>query len=162
MAKKNNDIDRTKEYKNITVNRKAYHDYEILDKLDAGMELMGSEVKSIRDGRVNLKDSYVEIRSQQAFLLNAHISQYSNASYNNHEPERVRKLLLHKREILKLDNRVKTRGVSIIPLRMYFTAKGLVKIEIALAKGKRVYDKKQAIKEKDIRRESDRELRHYR
>jgi SsrA-binding protein len=161
MGKKNTDINKTKEFKNITVNRKAYHDYEILDKFDAGMELMGSEVKSIREGRVNLKDSYVEIRSLEAFLLNAHISQYNNASYNNHEPERVRKLLLHKRELLKLDNRVKTRGVSIIPLRMYLTTKGLIKIEIALAKGKRVYDKKQAIKEKDIRREVDRELRRY-
>ncbi|MCU0287799.1 MAG: SsrA-binding protein SmpB [Acidobacteria bacterium] len=161
MGKKN-DTDKTKEFRNITVNRKAFHDYEILEKFEAGMELTGSEVKSIREGRVNLKDSYVEIRSLEAFLLNSHISAYPNASYNNHVPERVRKLLLHRREILKLDNRVKTRGVSIIPIRMYLTAKGLIKIEIAIAKGKRVYDKKQAIKERDIRKEADRELRHYR
>ena len=94
--------------------------------------------------------------------MNSHISQYSNASYNNHEPERVRKLLLHKQELAKLERRTKTRGVTVIPLRMYFTAKGLIKIEIALAKGKRSYDKKQSIKEKDIRRDTDRELRHYR
>lgn len=162
MGKKNNDIDKTKEFRNITVNRKAYHDYEIIEKFEAGMELTGSEVKSVREGRVNLKDAYVEIRSLEAFLLNSHISQYTNASYNNHIPERVRKLLLHRRELLKLDNRVKTRGVSIIPLRMYLTVKGRIKIEIALAKGKRVYDKKQAIKERDIRKEVDRELRHYR
>ncbi len=158
MSKKN---DKQKEFKDITVNRKAFHDYEILEKHEAGMMLKGSEVKSIREGKVNLKDSYVEIRFQEAFLINSHISQYSNASYNNHEPERERKLLLHKQELLKLDRKVKTKGVTIIPLRMYFTTKGRVKIEIALAKGKRAYDKKQAIKERDIRREADRELRDY-
>jgi SsrA-binding protein len=158
MSKKNN---KQKEFKDITVNRKAFHDYEILEKHEAGMMLVGSEVKSIREGKVNLKDSYVEIRFQEAFLINAHISQYSNASYNNHEPERERKLLLHKQELLKLDRKVKTRGVTIIPLRMYFTAKGRVKIEIAVAKGKRAYDKKQVIKDRDIRRDAERELRDY-
>lgn len=158
----NKKIDKQKEFKNITVNRKAFHDYEILEKYEAGMVLVGSEVKSIREGKVNLKDSYVEIRNLEAFLTNSHISHYSNASYNNHEPERVRKLLLNKREILKLDKKVKTRGVSIIPLRMYFTAKGRIKIEIALSKGKRAYDKKQAIKDRDIRRDTDREMRDYR
>ncbi len=158
MSKK---IDKQKEFRDITVNRKAFHDYEILGKHEAGMILVGSEVKSIREGKVNLKDSYVEIRFQEAFLINAHISQYSNASYNNHEPERERKLLLHKQELLKLDRKVKTRGVSIIPLRMYFTTKGRVKIEIALAKGKRTYDKKQVIKDRDIRRDAERELRNY-
>ncbi|MCP5105307.1 MAG: SsrA-binding protein SmpB [bacterium] len=162
MGKKDKDTDKTKEYKSITLNRKAFHDYEILEKFEAGMILVGSEVKSIREGKVNLKDAYVEIRNQEAFLLNTHISHYSNASYNNHEPERVRKLLLNKREILKLDKKVKTRGVSIIPLRMYFTAKGRIKIEISLAKGKRAYDKKQAIKDRDISRDTERELRHYR
>ena len=158
MSKKNN---KQKEFKDITVNRKAFHDYEILEKHEAGMVLVGSEVKSIREGKVNLKDSYVEIRSQEAFLINAHISQYSNASYNNHEPERVRKLLLHKQELIKLDRKVKTRGVTIIPLRMYFTSKGRVKIEIDMVKGKRTYDKKQVIKERDIRRDAERELRNY-
>jgi SsrA-binding protein len=158
MSKKS---DKQKEFKDITVNRKAFHDYEVLEKHEAGMVLVGSEVKSIREGKVNLKDSYVEIRFQEAFLINAHISQYSNASYNNHEPERERKLLLHKQELLKLDRKVKSRGVSIIPLRMYFTTRGRVKIEIALAKGKRAYDKKQVIKERDIRRDAERELRNY-
>jgi len=145
----------------ITVNRKAFHDYEILDKFEAGLALTGSEVKSIRAGMVNLKDSYVEIREREAFLISAHISQYSNASYNNHEPGRRRKLLLRRQEIHRLDQRVKTRGVSIIPLQLYFTPRGLIKIEIALAKGKREYEKKQRIKEKDVRREMERDLRYY-
>lgn len=147
--------------KNITVNKKAFHDYEIIEKFDAGMSLMGSEIKSIRDGRVNLKDSYVEIRRGEAYLIGCHISPYSNASYNNHEPERARKLLLHKRELLKMDNKVKTRGVTIVPLKMFFNDKGLAKIEIAIAKGKRVYDKKQKIIENDVKRDMDREMKKY-
>ena len=162
MGKKDKGKDKAKEFRNITVNRKAFHDYEILEKYEAGMALVGSEVKSIREGKVNLKDSYVELRSLEAFLVNSHISHYTNASYNNHDPERERKLLLHKQELHKLDRKVKNRGVTIIPLRMFFTAKGRIKIEIALAKGKRSYDKKQAIKDRDIRRDTDRELRDYR
>ena len=146
----------------ITVNRKAFHDYEILDKVEAGMSLTGSEVKSLREGRVSLKDAYVDIRRREAFLINAHISIYPNASYNNHEPERERKLLLNKIELRKWEQKIKTRGMSIVPLQIYATPKGLMKIEIALAKGKREYEKKQKIKEKDIRREMDRDLRYYR
>ena len=148
--------------KNITVNKKAFHDYEIIDKLEAGIALLGTEVKAIREGRVNLKDAYVEIRGREAFLVSAHIGPYSNANINNHEPERERKLLLHKRELYRLDKKVKTRGVTIVPLRMYFTPKGRVKIEIALAKGKRAYDKKQKIIEKDVKREMDREMKRFR
>jgi len=159
MGKKEKEKDNF--FKNITVNKKALHDYEILEKFEAGMVLMGSEIKSTRDGRVNLKDSYVEIRAGEAFLVKAHISPYPNASYNNHEPERERKLLLHKRELMKLDKKVKTRGVTIVPLRMYFNKKGMAKIEIALAKGKREYEKKDKIKEKDIIRDMDRELRRF-
>jgi SsrA-binding protein len=149
-------------FKNITVNKKAFHDYEVLEKYDAGIVLLGSEVKSIREGRVSFKDSYVEIKAREAFLVSTHIAPYSNASYNNHEPERIRKLLLLKQELKKLDRKVKTRGVTIVPLRMYFNSKGLVKVEIALVKGKRLYDKKQKIKEKDIQRDMDRELKRYR
>ena len=149
------------ELKNITVNKKAFHNYAIIEKFEAGMVLVGSEVKSIREGKVNLKDSYVEIRAVEAFLINSHISAYSNASYNNHEPERERKLLLNRRELMKLDKKVKTRGFSIVPLRMYFNKKGRVKIEIAIAKGKREYEKKQKIKDRDIKRDVDRELRRY-
>ncbi len=148
--------------KDITVNKKAFHDYEIVEKLDAGMSLLGSEVKAIREGRANLKDAYVEIRNGEAVLVSSHISQYSSASYNNHEPERPRKLLLHRREILKLDKKVKAKGVTIVPLRMFFNAKGKVKIEIALARGKREYDKKQKIIEQDMQRDMDREMKRFR
>jgi SsrA-binding protein len=145
----------------ITVNKKALHNYEITDKYEAGISLMGSEVKSIREGRVSLKDSYVSIRDGEAFLLNSHISPYSNASYNNHEMERERKILLHRREISKLDQKVKERGLSIVVLKMYFNDRGKIKLEIALGKGKRLWEKKQKIKEKDIKRLAERELKHY-
>ena len=147
--------------KNITLNKKALHEYEILEKFEAGMALRGSEVKSIREGKVNLKDAYVLIRNREAILINSHIAAYSNASYNNHEPERERKLLLNRKEIDKLDKKVKERGFSLIALRMYFNSKGYIKLEIALAKGKRLWEKKQKIKERDIKREVDRELKHY-
>ncbi len=145
----------------ITVNKKAFFDYEIIEKLEAGLELVGSEVKSLREGRVNLKDSFVEVRGQQAFLIHAHISPYPNASYNNHEPERVRRLLLHHREIHRLDQKVRAKGVTIMPLRLYFNDQGRAKIEIGLARGKREYEKKQKIKEKDVKREIDRDMRHF-
>jgi len=147
--------------KNITVNKKALHEYEIIEKFEAGMVLRGSEVKSIREGKVNLKDAYVLIREREAFLINSHISAYSNASYNNHEPERERKLLMNHKEIKKVHKKVKERGFSLIALRMYFNNKGFVKVEIALAKGKRLWEKKQKIKERDIKKDVDRELKHY-
>ncbi len=146
----------------IAVNRKAWHDYEILNKYEAGVSLVGSEVKSIREGRVNLKDSYVEIREMEAFLMNTHISEYMNSSYNNHEPRRKRKLLLHKAEIMKLDRKIKVKGVTIVPLRMYFNPKGYIKMEIAVVKGKRLYEKKQTIKDRDVNREINRDLKNYR
>jgi SsrA-binding protein len=145
----------------ITVNKKAFFDYDILEKLEAGLELVGSEVKSLRDGRINLKDSYVEVRDMQAFLIRAHISPYPNSSYNNHEQERIRKLLMHRREIHRLDQKVRAKGVTIMPLRVYFNDKGRAKIEIGLARGKREYEKKQKIKDKDIQREIDRDMRHF-
>jgi len=148
--------------KTITINRKAYHDYEILEKIEAGISLTGSEVKSLRDGRISLKDSYIEIRSHEAILVRAHISPYANASYNNHEPERPRRLLLHRQEIRRLDGKVRAKGLTIIPLQLYFNPKGHVKIEIGLAKGRREYEKKQKIKDRDIAREVDRDLRHFR
>ncbi len=147
--------------KNVTVNRKAYHDYEIISKHEAGLVLLGTEVKAVREGRVNLKDSYIDVKSGQAILIGTHIGQYSNANLNNHETERPRKLLLHRREINKFLQKVMVKGVSIIPLKMYFNEKGRLKVEIAIARGKRSYDKKNAIKEKDIKREVDRELKNY-
>jgi SsrA-binding protein len=146
----------------IALNRKAFHDYEILDKFEAGIALAGTEVKSIRAGQVTLKDSFVEIHDQEAFLLRCHITPYLNASFFNHEPERKRKLLLNKREIHRLDQKVKERGFSIIPLQLYLTPKGMVKIEIALVRGKRAFEKKQKLKERDIKREMDRDVQRFR
>jgi len=147
--------------KTIAQNKKAFHDYEILDKFEAGMSLVGSEVKSIRAGRVSLKDSFVEIQKGEAFLLRCHISPYLEASIFNHEPERKRKLLLNRREIHRLDQKVKSRGFSIVPLQVYMTDKGLFKIEIALVRGKREYEKKQKLKERDIQREMDRDVQRF-
>lgn len=161
MSNKKSDKQK-EEYKVITVNRKAFYEYEIIEKFEAGMALTGSEVKSIREGKVNLKDSYITLRNMEAFLLNSHISMYSNASYNNHDPERDRKLLLNKRELQKLDKKIKTKGVTIVPLRMYFSLKGKVKLEIAMAKGKHSYDKKQTLKDRDIQRDTERQMRSFR
>ncbi len=145
----------------ITLNRKAFHNYEIVDRLEAGLALTGSEVKSIREGRVSFKDAYVEILDGQAWLVGCHIGLYSNASYNNHEPERRRKLLLHQQEIKRWDGKVRAKGVTIVPLQMHFNPRGIIKIEIGLARGRREYEKKQKIKERDISREMDRELSRF-
>lgn len=139
----------------ISQNKKAFHDYEILETFEAGIVLMGSEVKSLRDGRANLKDSHAKIRSGEIFLLALHISVYSNASYNNHEPERVRKLLLHKREIKRLVGKTVERGLTLVPLKLYFKD-GKVKVELALARGKKHYDKRESLKRKEGAREMDR------
>jgi len=147
--------------KTIAQNKKAFHDYEILDKLEAGIALAGSEVKSIRAGRISLKDSFVEIQNHEAFLLRCHISPYLQASIFNHEPERKRKLLLTRREIHRLDQKVKERGFSMVPLQVYLTDKGLIKVEIALVRGKREYEKKQKLKERDIQREMDRDVQRF-
>jgi len=156
--KKDNKKDKPK---NITVNKKAFHDYELIEKLEAGISLLGSEIKAIREGRVNLKDSYIEVKGNRALMVSAHIGPYSNASYNNHEPERARQLLLHRQELKKLDKKVRTRGTTIVPLRMYFNDHGMVKVEIALVQGKRLHDKKQKIKEEDIKRDMDREMKRF-
>ncbi len=148
--------------KTIAQNKKAFHDYEILDKLEAGIALVGSEVKSIRAGRVSLKDSFVEVHDGEAFLLRCHVSPYEQAGVFNHEPERKRKLLLHSREIHRLDQKVKERGFSIVPLQLFFNDKGRIKVEIALVRGRREYEKKQKLKERDIRREMDREVQRFR
>jgi len=146
----------------IAQNKKAFHDYEVLDRFEAGIALAGSEVKSIRAGRISLKDSFAEVQNGEAFLLRCHVSPYEQAGVFNHEPERKRKLLLHAREIHRLDQKVKERGFSIVPLQVFLTDKGLIKVEIALVRGKREYEKKQKLKERDIRREMDRDLQRFR
>jgi SsrA-binding protein len=136
----------------IASNKKAFHEYFVLDKLESGIALTGTEVKSLREGRVNLKDSYVEVKNGQAFLVGMHISPYSHGNRENHEPERTRKLLLHRREIDKLHVQLTEKGLTIVPLRLYFKG-GRVKAEIAVVRGKKLYDKRETEK----RREADRE-----
>jgi len=142
-------------------NRKAYHDYYIQETLEAGMSLLGTEVKSLREGRVNLKEGYVAIKDNEAFLLNCHISPYSHGNLQNHEPLRPRKLLLHRKEINRLWGALTQKGLTLLPLKIYFK-KGKAKVEIGLAKGKREYEKRATIKEKEDRREIDRHLKSRR
>lgn len=142
----------------IAQNRKAYHDYFIEDTVEAGIILLGTEVKSLRDGRVNLKDSYVMIKDAEAFLLNCHISPYSHGNIANHEPLRTRKLLLHKNQIVRLKGKLVQKGYSLIPLKIYFKG-SFAKLEIGLAKGKKLYEKREKIKEKEVKREIERAVK---
>jgi SsrA-binding protein len=144
----------------VTTNRKAYHDYFILEKFEAGMSLLGTEVKSLRGGRANLKESYVIIKDSEAFLLNCHISPYSHGNIQNHDPVRTRKLLLHKKEIEKLWGSISQKGLTIVPLKIYFK-NGKAKIEIGVAKGKRQYEKRESIKERESKREIERHMKTY-
>jgi len=144
--------------RNVTVNRKARHDYYIEETVEAGLVLVGSEVKSLREGRANLKDSYGRIARGEAWLVNSHISPYDPASQFGHDPVRTRKLLLNRREIARLGGKVKERGYTLVALRIYFKH-GRAKVELVLARGKRRYDKRAAIREREVRREMDRAAR---
>jgi SsrA-binding protein len=139
---------------NIAENRKAYHDFHLLETFEAGVALLGTEVKAIREGRVNLRDSYARVENGEVFLFNVNISPYSHRGYADHEPLRRRKLLLHRDEIRKLIGKTVEKGMTLVPVRMYFK-KGRVKVAISLAKGKKEFDKRETIK----RRETDRETR---
>jgi len=139
---------------NIAENRKAYHDFYLLETFEAGVALLGTEVKAIREGRVNLRDSYARVENGEVFLFNVNISPYSHRGYADHEPLRRRKLLLHRDEIRKLIGKTVEKGMTLVPVRMYFK-KGRVKVAISLAKGKKEFDKRETIK----RRETDRETR---
>jgi len=139
----------------VCQNKKAYHDYEILEKIEAGLVLLGTEVKSLRQGKANLKDSYAKIRHDEIYLYGLHISAYTHASYDNHEPERVRKLLLHKYEIQRLLGKTQEKGFALIPLKIYFN-KGRAKVELGLARGKKLYDKRESLKRKEETREMER------
>lgn len=138
----------------IASNRKAFHDYFVLQKLEAGLALTGTEVKSLREGRVNLKDSYIDIDRGEAFLVGAHISPYSHGNRENHDPERKRKLLLHRREIDRLQGQVVEKGLTVVPLRLYFK-NGRVKAEIAVVRGKKLYDKREAERRRELDREAE-------
>ena len=137
----------------IASNKKAFHDYHVLDKYEAGMELTGTEVKSLRDKGATLKDSYIIFKAGEAFLFGAHISPYSHGNRENHDPERTRRLLLHRREIAKLETQVVEKGLTIVPLRLYFKG-GRVKAEIAVVRGKKLYDKRESEKTREADREA--------
>ena len=141
------------------LNRKARYDYEIEETYEAGIVLTGTEIKSIREGKVNIKDSYGIIKNGEIYLLNTHISQYKEGNIFNHEEDRTRKLLLHKREILKLRDKLEKDGYTIIPLKIYFV-KNKAKVQLGLAKGKKNYNKQETIKERDIKREMEKSLKY--
>ena len=139
-------------------NRQAFHEYFIDSRYEAGMVLLGTEIKSLREGKISFNDSYCLVHKGEIWLKSMHIAEYSHGTVNNHDPLRDRKLLLQKREIKKIEGKLKEKGYTIIPLRIFFSAKNLAKIEIGLAKGKKLHDKRQSIKQKDVEREMRRHL----
>lgn len=151
MAEKNNN-------KTIAVNRKARHDYFVLEALEAGIELVGTEVKSIRNGAVNMKDAWVDITNGELFMMGVHISPYEKGNIFNRDPLRVRRLLVHKREIARLEQSLKTQGLTLIPLSMYFKGPN-VKVEVGLCKGKKLYDKRESAAARDAKRDIDRAMK---
>ena len=146
----------------IVHNRKARHDYSIFETIEAGIELLGTEVKSLREGRANLRDSFAVIRDEELILKGLHISPYSHTSDRALDPRRDRKLLLHKAEIRRLIGKVQEKGLTLVALKLYFNDRGRAKVEIGLARGKRDYDKRHALAERDARREVERAMKHRR
>ncbi|PJA98468.1 MAG: SsrA-binding protein [Ignavibacteriales bacterium CG_4_9_14_3_um_filter_30_11] len=143
--------------KNISVNRKAKHEYTFLQIFEAGIVLQGTEVKSLREGKTNFVDSYASIKRNEVWLIGMHINPYKHGNINNHEPVRDRKLLLNRNEIKKLIGKINEKGLTLIPYRLYFK-NGKVKVELALAKGKKAYDKRESIKKRDLKREQERNI----
>jgi SsrA-binding protein len=146
------------ESKTITVNRKAYHDYHILESMEAGIVLKGTEIKSVREGRVNIRDSYARPDNGELWLYNSHIASYQAGNFFNHVPDRPRKLLLHRRQIDYLAGMVNRKGLTIVPLKLYIKS-GIAKVELGVAKGKRVFDKRETIARRDTDREIERSLK---
>jgi SsrA-binding protein len=144
------------------VNKKAYRNFELVEKFEAGLVLMGTEVKSLRNGQADLSGSYARVENEQCWLVGAGIAQYEQAGTANHEPGRKRKLLLHKAEIRKIKTKLEQRGFTLVPLRIYFNSRGLAKIELALARGKRQYDKRKTIAERQQKRDVDRDMKKFR
>jgi SsrA-binding protein len=144
--------------KTVAQNRKARHDYTIEDSFEAGIALTGTEIKSIREGRVNLQDAYARIEHGEAWLVGAHVAPWSGGNRYNHEPRRDRKLLLHRTQIDQLAGKMRAKGLTLVPLTLYFNDRGRAKVEIGLARGKKSYDRRRDIAERDARRDLDREL----
>jgi len=149
----------SKNQRSVTINKKAYHNFELIEKFEAGLSLIGSEVKSLRAGAADLSGSYARIEEKQCWLVGANIAPYEQAGIYNHEPTRKRKLLLHKVQIRRIKTKLEQRGFTFVPLQIYFNRKGLAKIELALARGKRQYDKRKAITERMQRRDIDRDMK---
>ncbi|BFU94708.1 MAG: SsrA-binding protein [Nitrospira sp.] len=143
----------------VATNRKAFHDYFIEERFEAGIQLQGTEVKSLREGKVNLQDSYAGVKDGELFLHHCHISPYSHGNIMNHDPIRVRKLLLHRKEINKLMGKTQQKGLTLIPLRIYFTKRGFAKVELGLAKGKKLHDRRDSIKAREAGREIERAIK---
>ncbi len=141
-------------------NKRAFHEYEIIQKFEAGISLKGTEIKSIRSGMVNFKDSFAKIKDGECWLMNFHISPWEKASYFNHEAERPRRLLLHRHEIRRMKSKVEEQGMTLVPLDIYVNDKGFCKITLGIAKGKKTYDKRDALQQKDVQRDKEREQRH--
>lgn len=146
----------------VATNRKAYHDYHVEERFEAGLVLRGTEVKSLREGRVNLQDSYASVDDGEVFLHHCHISPYSHGNIMNHDPLRTRKLLLHRKEINKLIGRTQQQGFTLVPLRIYFSTRGQAKVELALAKGKKLYDRRETVKAREASREVERGMKDRR
>lgn len=151
---------KTEERKAVAQNKKAYHDYFVLEKFEAGIELFGTEVKSIREGRLNLKDAWCSIKDGEIFVNGMHISPYEHGNIFNRDPMRVRRLLMHKREIIRLLGQTKQEGLTLIPLSVYFV-RGRAKLEVGLCKGKKLYDKRETAAKKDAARNIERSMKNY-
>lgn len=141
-------------------NKKAYFDYEMLDTYTAGIKLLGTEIKSIRESKASIKEAYCYVSNGEIFVKNMHITEYANGGYVNHEPYRLRKLLLNKKEIEKIEKKLKDVGITLVPLLLFINEKGLAKLEIGVAKGKKLYDKRESLKQKDTKRDMDRLMRN--
>ena len=146
----------------VSVNKPAYYNYEIIESLEAGVALLGSEVKSVREGRISLKESYAEVKDGEVFLVGCHISPYEPANRFNHDPLRRKKLLLRRQEIKRLTGKIKERGLTLVPTKVLLSDKGLVKVEVALAKGRKAYEKRDVIKDRDRKREARAALKRER
>ena len=142
-------------------NRRAFYEFHVLEKVECGIVLLGSEIKSIRDGKMTLTDAYARVQGGEVFLIGSHISEYKNASHFNHEPKRKRKLLLHRAEIRKLMRRVDEKGLTLVPLRVFFNKRGFAKIDLGICRGKQSHDKRQALKSRETEREVKREMSKY-
>lgn len=147
---------------NISENRKARHRYEVLEKIECGVVLLGSEVKSLRDHKVSIDEAYARVRDGELWLVGADIAEYKQATLWNHEPKRVRKLLVQKRQLAKLSGRTTEKGLTLVPLRIYFSPRGLVKVQIGVCRGKKLHDKRETLKANEARRSIDREMRKKR